>query len=111
MSREFPAVPTAGDRRVDVKIPAYRIQYMRSIGEERAPPDTTGRARIRDPALEQFALHGFEGATIRDIAEAAGVSPGLVQHHFRSKEGLRRACDEAVLDLVRRKLAGGRGGR
>ena len=84
---------------------------MRSIAEERPPQDITGRARIRDAALEQFALHGFEGATIRGIAEAAGVSPGLVQHHFRSKEGLRRACDEAVLDLVRRKLAGTRDGK
>src|SRR4029450_12450938 len=94
-----------------VKISVYRIQYMRSIDEERPPEEITGRARIRDAALEQFALHGFEGATIRGIAEAAGVSPGLVQHTFRSQGGLRRACDEAVLDLVRRKLAGTRDGK
>jgi AcrR family transcriptional regulator len=84
---------------------------MRSIAEERPPQDITGRARIRDAALEQFAIHGFEGATIRGIAEAAGVSPGLVQHHFRSKEALRLACHEAVLDLVSRKLAGTRDGK
>jgi AcrR family transcriptional regulator len=78
---------------------------MRSISAERPREDLTGRARIRDAALEQFAIHGFGDATIRGIAEAAGVSPGLVQHHFRSKEALRRACDEAVLELVYRKLA------
>jgi AcrR family transcriptional regulator len=73
--------------------------------------DLTGRARIRDAALEQFGVHGFDGATIRGIAEAAGVSSGLVQHHFGSKDALRRACDEAVLELVRRKLAATRTGQ
>lgn len=74
-------------------------------GGDRPREDLTARARIRDAALGQFAELGYEGATIRGIAEAAGVSPGLVQHHFRSKEGLRRACDEAVLDLVRWEMA------
>jgi len=73
--------------------------------DDRPRHDLTARARIRDAALEQFAEHGFEGATIRGIAEVAGVSPGLVQHHFGSKEGLRKACDDAVLELVRRKIA------
>jgi AcrR family transcriptional regulator len=72
--------------------------------DDRPLHDLTARARIRDAALEQFAEHGFERATIRSIARAAGVSPGLVQHHFGSKEALRAACDDAVLDLVRRKL-------
>jgi AcrR family transcriptional regulator len=79
--------------------------------EERSDEDLTARARIRDAALDQFARHGFDGATIRGIAEAARVSPGLVQHHFRSKETLRRACDDAVLDLVSRKLAAIRDGQ
>jgi len=85
---------------------------MRSATRDGRPlKDLTARARIRDAALEQFAEHGFEGATIRSIAEAAGVSPGLVQHHFGSKEGLRQACDEAVLELVRRKLRATRDGQ
>ncbi len=83
-----------------------KLQYMRSVygASDRPPEDLTARARIRDAALQQFAEHGFDGATIRGIARAAGVSPGLVQHHFGSKEGVRRACDDAVLDLVRRKI-------
>jgi AcrR family transcriptional regulator len=72
--------------------------------DDRPPEDLTARARIRDAALDQFARHGIKGATIRGIAEAAGVSAGLVRHHFGSKEGLRRACDQAVLDLFRRRL-------
>jgi AcrR family transcriptional regulator len=92
--------------RVVVPIQTYRILVMRSIyeGEDRPRRDLTARARILDAALVRFAEQGFERATIRGIAEAAGVSPGLVQHHFGSKEGLRQACDDAVLELVRRKL-------
>jgi AcrR family transcriptional regulator len=37
---------------------------------------------------------------VRAIATAAGVSPGLVNHHFGSKEGLRKACDEYVAKTV-----------
>jgi AcrR family transcriptional regulator len=66
-----------------------------------APEDLTARARIRDAALLQFAEHGMKGATFRGIAEAAGVSVGLVQHHFGSKEELREACDAYALDMVR----------
>lgn len=71
---------------------------------DRPPEDLTARARIRDAALAQFAEHGTKGATMRGIAEAAGVSIGLVQHHFGSKEALRKACDEAVIEVFRRRL-------
>jgi AcrR family transcriptional regulator len=62
--------------------------------------DLTARARIRDAALRLFAARGIDGATIRDIASAAGVSAGLVRHHFGSKEGLRDACDTYALDRI-----------
>jgi TetR/AcrR family transcriptional regulator, regulator of cefoperazone and chloramphenicol sensitivity len=67
-----------------------------------AAEDLTARARIRDAALRLFAERGIDGATIRDIARAAGVSAGLVRHHFGSKEALREACDHYALDLVMR---------
>ena len=62
--------------------------------------DLTARARIRDAALALFAERGMDGATIRDIAKAAGVSSGLVRHHFGSKEGLRDACDTYALERL-----------
>jgi AcrR family transcriptional regulator len=40
---------------------------------------------------------------MKSIAAAAGVSVGLVQHHFGTKDGLRAACDERVFDMVRFK--------
>jgi AcrR family transcriptional regulator len=64
--------------------------------------DLTARARIRDAALRLFAERGIDGATIRDIAAAAGVSPGLVRHHFGSKDALRDACDSYALDRLMR---------
>jgi AcrR family transcriptional regulator len=63
--------------------------------------DLTARARIRDAALQHFGEHGFARSTIRGIAETAGVSSGLVRHHFGSKEALREACDEYVLRTIR----------
>jgi AcrR family transcriptional regulator len=62
--------------------------------------DLTARARIRDAALRCFTEHGFDRATIRGIARAAGVSAGLVRHHFGSKEELRAACDAHALQAA-----------
>ncbi|OBA77955.1 TetR family transcriptional regulator [Mycobacterium sp. 1164966.3] len=62
--------------------------------------DLTATARIRDAAIEQWGQHGFD-VGLRSIAEAAGVSAALVIHHFGSKDGLRRACDEFVAEEIR----------
>jgi AcrR family transcriptional regulator len=68
--------------------------------------DLTTKARIRDAALTRFPTHGFAATTIRAIAADAGVSPGLVVHHFGSKDGLRQACDRYVVTRFREtKLA------
>lgn len=73
------------------------MQYVRIAGP---PADLAAPARIRGSALRLFAERGYAATSIRAIAEAAGVSPGLVQHHFRSKEALRRAVDDEVLGRV-----------
>jgi len=64
-----------------------------------APDDRTARAVIRDEALRLFAEHGPDAVTVRQIAAAAEVSPGLVIHHFGSKDGLREAVDAHVLAM------------
>jgi AcrR family transcriptional regulator len=66
----------------------------------RSADDLTTRARIRDAAIDLFGRDGF-GVGVRAIATAAGVSPGLVNHHFGSKEGLRKECDAFVAETVR----------
>lgn len=61
-------------------------------------------ARLRQSALELYGRQGVEGASVRDIARRAGVAPGLVRHHFGSKEGLTRAVERDVLSVVRSAL-------
>lgn len=84
---------------------------MTATTHDRPLDDLTARARIRDAALAQFGEHGYRGATFKGIASAAGVSVGLVQHHFGTKEALRDACDQAVLDIVDTKMAAVEAGR
>lgn len=66
--------------------------------------DLTAIARIREAAIARFGARGYDGTSVRDIARDAGVSPGLVIHHFGSKDGLRQACDEWLVgELVSEK--------
>ena len=60
--------------------------------------DLQAHARIRDAALRLFGEQGIKGTTVRQMAEAAGVSAALVIHHFGSKERL-------VLEVGRSAMA------
>jgi len=59
--------------------------------------DLTTQARIRDAAILRFGRDGFAATSVRAIAAEAGVSAGLVIHHFTSKDALRAACDSYVV--------------
>jgi AcrR family transcriptional regulator len=67
--------------------------------------DLTAKARIRDAAMKLFAAEGVAASSLRAVARAAGVSPGLVVHHFGSKQGLIRAVDETVLTRINLALS------
>lgn len=56
--------------------------------------------RIRHAALRSFATYGTSSTSLRTVAEAAGVSVGLVQHHFSNKAGLVKAVDDHVMAVV-----------
>ncbi|MEW5811954.1 MAG: TetR/AcrR family transcriptional regulator [Actinomycetota bacterium] len=64
------------------------------------PEEPRNIERIRDAALHSFAQVGTDVTTMRGVAAAAGVSLGLVQHHFSTKAGLIAAVNEYVLELV-----------
>ena len=57
-------------------------------GRRSGPTET--REQIAIAARAQFAERGFERATFRAIAEAAGVDPALVVHFYGSKDDLFR---------------------
>src|SRR5687768_15969289 len=46
------------------------------------------RAAILAAAREHFATHGYQGATIRAIAAAAGIDPALGMRYYGNKQGL-----------------------
>jgi AcrR family transcriptional regulator len=51
---------------------------------------------LLDAALSAVAERGAKGATVRIIAERAGVTPGLVIHHFATKQRLLAEVDDLV---------------
>lgn len=63
------------------------------------------RARIMAAALELFGRDGYDGTSVRAIAQAAGVSAGLLYTHFEGKDGLLRALFEASMADVRASFA------
>ncbi|MCX4161864.1 MULTISPECIES: CerR family C-terminal domain-containing protein [Paraburkholderia] len=56
------------------------------------------RRRIIDAAVDLFGEKGFDGASTRDIAALAGVNAPALQYYFENKEGVYRACIEALAD-------------
>lgn len=57
------------------------------------------RARIIAAAIVLFGEHGFEGASTRDIASAAGVNAPALQYYFDNKEGVYTACVEHMVNV------------
>lgn len=55
------------------------------------------RERLLDLAIHEFSRHGFDETTMRDLAEAAGMSPGSFYYHFRSKDEIVQAFYERSL--------------
>lgn len=54
------------------------------------------RARIVEAAIERFGARGYEGASIREIAAAAGISKPVLYDHFPSKRALFTALLEEI---------------
>ena len=70
------------------------------------PADLAPRARIREAALRLYAEHGTAATSIRMVAEEAGLSPGAVMHHFKSKDELAEAVQHAVVAKIREVVSG-----
>lgn len=62
--------------------------------------DRTTKAKIRDAAIREIAARPAGSTTVRNIAAAAGVSPGSVIHHYGSMDGLHEACNEYVAAAI-----------
>jgi AcrR family transcriptional regulator len=58
----------------------------RGEGDSRARPGT--RARIQQVAVELFTEHGYDGTSLREIAERLDVTKAALYYHFKSKEDI-----------------------
>ncbi|NWC94933.1 MULTISPECIES: CerR family C-terminal domain-containing protein [unclassified Pseudomonas] len=63
------------------------------------------RARIVEAAVVVFGERGYDGASTRDIANAAGVNAPAIQYYFDGKEGVYLACVEHLITLLWRKMS------
>ncbi len=61
---------------------------------------TSGRSAIVAAATHLFAQRGFAETSMRQIAEAAGVSKAAIYHHFRDKDRLYRSLLEEAIDSL-----------
>jgi AcrR family transcriptional regulator len=59
-------------------------------------PATARREQILDVALDVFASAGFHGASMNDVAVAAGVTKPVLYQHFDSKRDLYKALIDEV---------------
>jgi AcrR family transcriptional regulator len=66
------------------------------------------RQSLMKCAEDLFARQGYDGTSVKEIADAAGVNISLISYHFKGKEGLYRACLETFgrsrLDVAKRLL-------
>lgn len=80
--------------------------YSSDVASPRATnDDLTAKARIRNTALDLYSQYGEDRISLRAIASEAGVTLGLVQHHFKTKAKLREAVDQLVVDHVAQAIA------
>ncbi|GHE72994.1 hypothetical protein GCM10019059_35750 [Camelimonas fluminis] len=77
---------------------------MVNRGRPKGAPNTY--ERCIDAGEELFARHGFDGASIRDIAGAVGITNGSVFNHFKSKERLYGAVFERLVASVTAYVSG-----
>jgi AcrR family transcriptional regulator len=79
--------------------PAARARGRR-LGVRAGDADT--RVRILDAAEISFALHGFDGVTVRHIAKLADIDVALVYYYFASKRSLFDQVFERRAEVINR---------
>jgi AcrR family transcriptional regulator len=62
------------------------------------------RQRLIEAALRIFGEYGFEGASTRALADAAGANLAAIPYHFGSKEGLYRAAAEFIVENTSKEV-------
>jgi TetR/AcrR family transcriptional regulator, transcriptional repressor of bet genes len=69
----------------------------------RKPNTEQRRAEIVHALLTTMAEHGYEKATIQLIAKSAGLTPGLLHYHFKTKADILLALVKTLADVSRQR--------
>ncbi len=79
---------------------ALSAKSLAPSGEARGAATRAALIRV---GLDLFGARGFEAASTRAIAAAAGANVAAIAYHFGGKEGLRLACADHVAATIRRR--------
>lgn len=63
------------------------------------------QSRVLNAALARFAMHGYEGTGLRDVAKDAGVTHAVIRLHFGTKDELWRAAVTLLFDRFREEIS------
>ena len=91
--------PVEMARKTKVAAPAGRRRQTRKRAEQQRSVET--RTSILTAAIAEFAERGFEGASIRAIADRLGLQHPLITYHYPSKDILWRAAAEHAFAQIR----------
>jgi len=86
-------------KKANVTATARRRGQLRKRAEQQRSLET--RASILNAAIAEFAQRGFDGASIRAIADRLGLQHPLITYHYRSKDILWRAAAEHAFAQIR----------
>lgn len=81
------------------------MNESRSLSRPAAPPPDGTAAALVEAGTQLFARHGYDGASVRAITQAAGANLGAVTYHFGSKRALYAAVLESRLGPLRDRIA------
>src|SRR5260370_42703225 len=83
------------------RLTAARRERPRKRAEQQRSIET--RASILNAAIAEFAERGFEGASIRVIADRLGLQHPLITYHYRSKDILLRCAAEHAFTPIQKE--------
>lgn len=72
---------------------------------KREEKNLLSRQRIIEAAMEEFSLHGYEGASLNTVCSEKGISKGMIYHYFRDRDELYLLCLEQCFNEITEHLS------
>src|ERR1700683_3122343 len=92
--------------------PSEETAAVAAVGPGGSGPDSRHRsgtrARIQQVAVELFTEHGYEGTSLREIAERLDVTKAALYYHFKSKEDIVTSLVQDYADQMDALITWGR---